>query len=64
MVPAEQNSLEQDRKCADERAGSAPPVPSAPGPNPYGEAHPHFDPVSPPLSAERTIRTRQGDDTV
>ena len=46
MVPGEQNSLEQDRKYADERAGSAPPLPSATEPNHYGE-DPHLDPVSP-----------------
>jgi hypothetical protein len=41
MMPAEQNSLEQDRECAAERA-SAPPLPSATEPNPYEEAHPHL----------------------
>ncbi len=47
IMPGEQNSLEQDRECADERASSAPPLPSATGPNPYGKAHPHLDPMSP-----------------
>jgi hypothetical protein len=49
VMPGEQNSLEQDRKCADERAGSAPPLSSATEPNPYREAHPHFDPMCPRL---------------
>jgi hypothetical protein len=52
MMPGQQNSLKQDRKCADERAGSAPPLPSATEPNPCGEAHPHLDPV-PPASIRR-----------
>lgn len=49
MMPGEQNSLEQDRERADERAASAPPLPSALKPNAYREAHPHLDPVSPGL---------------
>lgn len=65
VMPGEQNSLEQDRECADERAPSAPPLSSATGPNLYGEAHPHLDSyVPPPVSAERGIRTRPGDDIV
>jgi hypothetical protein len=53
MMPGAQNGLEQDRECADERARSAPPLSSAPEPNPYGEAHPHLNSVCPPpLSAD------------
>jgi hypothetical protein len=65
MVPSEQNSLEQDRECADERAASAPPLSSATKPNPYGEAHPHLDPMCPRLyPPNAAIRTRPGDDIV
>jgi hypothetical protein len=49
MMPAAQNGLQQDRKCADERAASVPLLSSATEPNPYGEAHPHFDPMCPRL---------------
>jgi hypothetical protein len=61
MMPAEQNSLEQDRERPDERAGSAPPLPSAPGPNPYGEAHPHLDLCAPAciLRTQRSVRVRR-----
>ena len=59
-MPGEQNSLEQDRECAgecaDERAASVPALPGATEPNPYGEAHPHFDPVS-PAGIRRTRRS-------
>jgi hypothetical protein len=62
IMPGEQNSLEQDRECAgecaDERAASAPALPSATSPNTYGEAHPHLDPVSP----AGIRRTRPSDD--
>ena len=46
MMPSEQNSLEQDRECADERTSSTPCLPSGTEPNPCGEARPHFDPMS------------------
>ncbi len=60
MMPGEENSLEQDRKCADERAGSAPPLPSAPGPNPYRAAHPHLESILCPhfYPPNAPIRTR------
>ncbi len=47
MMPGKHNSLEQDRKCAEERATSAPPLSGATEPNSCGEVHPHLDPVSP-----------------
>src|ERR1700719_4040615 len=49
MMRGEQNSLEEDREGADERATSAPPLSSATEPNPHGEAHPHLDPMCPRL---------------
>ena len=58
MMPGEQKSLEQDRERADERAGSAPPVPSALEPNPYGEGHPHLD-LSAPACIRRTRRSER-----
>lgn len=58
MMPGEQNSLEQDRECADERAPSGPPLSSASEPNPHGEAHPHLDLCAPPLYAERSESER------
>jgi hypothetical protein len=64
LMPGEQNSLKQDRKCADERAGSAPPLPSAIEPNPYGEAHPHLDPVSPASIRRTRDQSASGDDIV
>jgi hypothetical protein len=64
MVPGEQNSLKQDCKCADERAGSALPLPSATEPNPYGEAHPHPDPVSPASIRRTRDQNASSDDIV
>jgi hypothetical protein len=64
MMPGEQNSLQKDRECADERAGSAP-LSSATEPNPYGKAHPHFEPMCPRLyPPNAAISTRPGDDIV
>jgi hypothetical protein len=65
MMPGEQNRLEQDRECTDERAASAPPLSSATEPNPYGEAHPHFDPMRPRLyPPNAAISTRPRDDII
>jgi hypothetical protein len=59
MMPGEQNSLEKDRECADERAGSAP-LSSATEPNPYGKAHPHFSLCAPAYirRTQRSVRVR------
>jgi hypothetical protein len=64
MMPGEQNGLKQDCKCADERAGSAPPLPSATEPSRYGEAHPHLDPVSPASIRRTRDQNASGDDTL
>jgi hypothetical protein len=58
VMPGKQNRLKQDRECADERAASTPPLSSATEPNPYGEAHPHFD-LSAPACIRRTQRTER-----
>jgi hypothetical protein len=65
MMPGAQNGLEKDRKCADERTASAPFLSSATEPNPYGEAHPHFDPMCPRLyPPNAAISMRPRDDIV
>jgi hypothetical protein len=65
MMPSEQYSLEQDCECADERAGSARPLPSPHGANPYGEAHLHLDLSAPAyIRPNAAISTRSGDDIV
>jgi hypothetical protein len=61
MMPGEEKSLEQDRECADERAGSAPPIPSAPRPNPCGEAHPHLDLSAPVFIRPTDLSAQRGD---
>jgi hypothetical protein len=60
MMPGEQNGLEQDRECADERAASAPPLPSAIEPNPRREARAHLDLCSPPVPTERSDQNASG----